>query len=74
MKEEKMKELSRRKFLRGAGASVAGLAAVGGVGFIANRVISPGEASAAAPPFKYVKLDPNKAAEMAFDAYMNHGG
>ncbi len=74
MKEEKKKDLSRRNFLRGAGASVAGLAAVGGMGLFANRVISPKEASAAAPPFKYVKLDPNKAAEMAFDAYMNKGG
>jgi len=74
MKEEKTKELSRRKFLRGAGASVAGLAAVGGMGLFANRVISPGEASASDAPFKYVNLDPNKAAEMAFQAYMDHGG
>ncbi len=74
MSEEKKAELSRRKFLRGAGASVAGLAAVGGMGLFANKVISPGEAQAAQPPFKYAKLDPNKAAEMAFQAYMDHGG
>ncbi len=74
MREEKQNELSRRKFLRGAGASVAGLAAAGGMGLFANKVISPGEASAAQPPFKYVKLDPNRAAEMAFSAYMDKGG
>ncbi len=74
MKEQIRSNLSRRKFLRGAGASVAGLAAVGSMGLFANKVISPGEASAANAPFKYVKLDPNMAAEMAFAAYMDKGG
>lgn len=67
-------EVSRRSFLRGAGLSMAGLAAFGGVGLGLNRTMSTNEASASTAPFTYVKLDPDKAAAAAFQAYMEQGG
>ena len=67
-------EVSRRNFLQKAGLSVAGLAAVGGVGMALNRTMSIGHASAATAPFTYVKLDPSKAAAITFQAYMEQGG
>ncbi|GAB6060824.1 hypothetical protein JCM31598_39410 [Desulfonatronum parangueonense] len=53
---------------------MAGLAAFGGVGLGLNRTMSTNEASASTAPFTYVKLDPDKAAAAAFQAYMEQGG
>ncbi len=81
------KELSRRKFLCGAGTSIAGLALVSSVGLLLPGC-SKQEAAPAAPPaaaapepkigvpewpFTYKKLDPDVAAKRAYDGYKEGG-
>ncbi len=65
-------EVTRRGFLRGAGASVAGLAAVGSVGLLLkNTAIATTQGSLAKLP--YVKMDPEKAMKMAYEGYSKGG-
>ncbi len=66
-------ELSRRNFLQKAGFSVAGLAAVGGVGMALNRNAGIGHASAAPLRLPYVKMDPDKAMKMGYEGYSKGG-
>ena len=82
----KVEELSRRKFLRGAGTSLAGLALAGGVGILLpgcsqQPATPPAQPAAAAEPtkapewpFTYTKLDPDKAAKLAYDSYQADNG
>lgn len=84
--ENKTKEVSRRKFLAGTGASLVGMALAGGVsgwltGCSAEKpaTSNPSNDAAAPPappqwPVQYVKLDPDKAAEKGFQAYKEQGG
>ena len=71
------KEVTRRDFLRGAGASAAGLTLVGSLGLL---VKSTTFATQAAPPnpaaglLPYVKLDPDKAMERAYKNYLTGSG
>jgi hypothetical protein len=68
MSKENKNSLSRRKFLRGAGASVAGLAVVGSAGLLMkNSAIATQSPTPGALP--YIKIDPDKAAERAYQAY-----
>lgn len=79
MAEEKV--LSRRKLLRGAGYSLAGLTLAGTMGVFlpgcseTPAVGEPGdtEMKAAEWPLEYVKLDPAVAEKRAYDAYMEGG-
>lgn len=79
MGEEKGIILSRRKFLRGAGATVAGLALVGsglllsGCEELETVASEVPKIPAAQWPFKYVKLDPDVAAERAYKGYKAGG-
>ncbi|HDQ41217.1 MAG TPA: twin-arginine translocation signal domain-containing protein [Desulfonatronum sp.] len=69
-------EVTRRNFLRGAGASVAGLAAVGSVGLLLrNTAIAKQEASVKpeAMTWPYVKLDKDKVAARTFEYYFKGG-
>ncbi len=57
-------KLSRRQFLERSGLVVAGtLGAAGLVGF--------DQTTTTAWPWPYVALDPQKAAQIAYDGYMN---
>jgi hypothetical protein len=79
MAEEKV--LSRRKLLRGAGYSLAGLTLAGTMGVFlpgcseTPAASDPGdtEIKAAGWPLEYVKLDPAAAEKRAYDAYMEDG-
>ncbi len=88
MLDSKVKELTRRKFLRGAGASVAGLALAGTVGILLPGCSKQEPAAPVTPPanaapepvigvpewpLNYVKLDPGTAEKRAYDAYMEDG-
>ncbi len=68
-------EVTRRNFLRGAGASVAGLAAVGSVGLLLrNSAIAKQEAvKPEAMTWPYVKLDTDKVAARTFENYFKGG-
>ena len=88
--EKKTKDVSRRKFLVGAGASLAGMALMGGVSGLLtgceaeepaanqpNNSEAPPVSNNEAPPawpVQYVKLDPDKAAEKGYQAYYDMGG
>lgn len=88
--EKKIKEVSRRKFMVGAGASLAAVALTGGLGGLLAgcetkpaATTDPGEkteptavaaAASAAWPVAYVKLDPDKAADRGYQAYKEQGG
>ncbi|SCY31725.1 hypothetical protein [Alkaliphilus peptidifermentans] len=77
--EKKSKELSRKDFLKGVGASVAGVTLLGGVSGIMTACSTQTTSSAAAVgkpewPFPYKKLDGNKAADRAYEAYKTKGG
>lgn len=82
------KILSRRALLRGAGYSLAGLAAAGTMGILLPGCSQTAPATPAAPaagdlaekkieavqwPLAYVKLDPDVAEKRAYDAYMKDG-
>ena len=77
--EEKKILLDRKKFLKGAGASIAGLALMGGVGSLlsgcAEETQAPaGDASAPSWPVAYKKMDADKAEQLAYDSYQaGHG-
>jgi len=72
------KQISRKDFLKGVGTTIAGVTLLGGVSGILTAC-SEKEASAdlsKAPqwPFKYEKLDAEKAAKRAYDAYKTGAG
>ncbi len=78
--EEKKILLDRKKFLKGAGASLAGLALMGGVGSLlagcdqGGAAAPTGSESAPSWPVAYEKLDPDKAEQLAYDSYQaGHG-
>jgi hypothetical protein len=79
MSERSTGEVTRRKFLRAAGVSVAGLSVAGSVGLLVNHAdlhhyAEASEKSASAPaPLTYVKLDPDKAAERGYQSYFKGG-
>jgi hypothetical protein len=64
--------LSRRNFLRGAGASVAGLAIVGSAGLLVHN---SGIATASTTPatLPYIKIDPDKVMAAAYQGYSKGG-
>jgi hypothetical protein len=72
-------EMTRRKFMRSAGISVAGLTVAGSMGvLLGNTVNAPRNAEASAKtasyePLPYVKLDPDKAAELGYKGYSKGG-
>jgi hypothetical protein len=83
MAEEKC--VSRRKLLRGAGYSIAGLTLASTMGMFLTGCSDP-EASASPDnsngeadvpvaqwPLSYTKLDPDKAAELAYAGYKEDG-
>lgn len=83
MTTENKKQITRKDFLKGVGVSVAGVAMAGSVAGLltgcsdgGSASVGSGTAVAGAPewPFKYVKLDPEKVKERAFNAYKERGG
>jgi hypothetical protein len=72
-------EMTRRKFMRSAGISVAGLTVAGSMGVLLGKTVNaPRNAEAAAQtaayqPLPYIKLDPDKAAELAYKGYSKGG-
>lgn len=72
------KQISRKDFLKGMGASLAGVAVVGSMGGLLTgcsaEVASTSVDGAPEYPFKYVKLDPAKAEEIGYNAYFEQGG
>lgn len=74
--DNKKEDLTRRKFLRGAGVALGGLALGGGVG--AALLSTYGEdasAAVASPswPMEYKPLDPDVAAKRGYDGYFKDG-
>ncbi len=77
------KKFSRKQFIKGAGITLAGIALTGG-----SLVLAGCNDDAAAPsanngnsqiekpswPFNYVRLDPDKAAQVAYDSYKDGSG
>ncbi len=82
--EKNDKQISRKDFLKGVGKTVAGVTILGGMGGILTACNSPaavtpdasavGEAGKPEWPFPYVKLDPAKAEQRAYDAYKTGAG
>jgi hypothetical protein len=80
MAEPDESQLTRRNFLGGLGASLAGLTATGLMSCsFKDHLATPPSAEQSMKstpqnyPFTYVKLDPDKAAEMAYNAYFKGG-
>jgi hypothetical protein len=83
MTEGKVVDLSRRKFLRNAGLTVAGIAvASSGLGMLVSGCAKEtdtangnGNGSLVVPewPYQYKKLNPDLAAERAYAAYKVDG-
>jgi hypothetical protein len=78
MMDEKMPgNVTRRKFLSGAGVSVAGFAVAGTMGMLLGKSVThDAEASvklATPQPLRYVKLDPDIAAELTYKGYDKGG-
>jgi len=78
MAEEKQVKLSRKKFIAGTGASLAGLALAGSVGSLLVGCAQEQEVAApeGAPPypFAYEKLDLDEVAQRAYDSYKDGNG
>ncbi len=75
MKSRKQTDTSRRNFLRGVSTTLAGVAVAGTMGYAGHAMLGGKQAGAAMNNgFPYKKLDPDKAAEKAFEAYMTKGG
>lgn len=72
MAEQNSKRWGRRNFLRSAGASVIGLAAAGSAGFFLNNT-ADATASQSSQVWAYTKLDPDRAAERAYQNYFKGG-
>lgn len=78
MTENNKVNLSRKKFIAGTGASLAGLVLAGGMGSLLagcaqeEQVAAP--EGAPAYPFEYAKIDPDKAAELAYESYKAGNG
>ncbi|WP_041367125.1 hypothetical protein [Natranaerobius thermophilus] len=82
-KQVETSQISRKKFLKGAGTTVAGVALLGGFGSLMTGCAEDGERAAADSqdskievpehPFEYQPLDPDKVAERAYHAYFEGG-
>lgn len=83
--EKKSREISRKDFLKGVGASLAGVTLLGGVGGILTACSDQATAGTGAEatageigkpewPFPYTKLDADAVAERAYNAYKEKGG
>jgi len=69
------KAITRKNFLKGMGTSIAGVTVLGGVGTLLAGCTE--EASAMEKPewpFKYEKIDPDVAAQRAYDSYKSGRG
>jgi hypothetical protein len=76
--ERKVLQLSRKDFLKGTGASVAGLVLMGGLstlvtGCATQNAPAAGEIAVPEWPYKYAKLDADKAAQKAYEGYKEGG-
>lgn len=73
-----MSELSRKDFLKGVGKTVAGVTVVGTFGSVlagCSSTVSTVEAAEKPQwPFPYQKVDADKAAQRAYNAYKEKGG
>ncbi len=82
MKEKKIVQVSRKDFLKGSGASLAGLVLLGGIGGLISGC-APSETATPAStegtvtpppwPYPYVKLDADKGRQRAYEAYAQGG-
>ncbi len=72
------KQITRKSFIKGVGATVAGVAVSGGIGSLLTGCAAPAaSADSSAPPawpFKYKKLDPAVVEARAFNGYKEKGG
>ncbi|MFW6147810.1 MAG: twin-arginine translocation signal domain-containing protein [Thermodesulfobacteriota bacterium] len=77
MLHDNTEEVTRRDFLRGAGASAAGLAVLGSAGLLMKNTVFAKQAAPAklaAGLLPYVKLDPDEAMETAYKEYLKGYG
>jgi len=72
------KQISRKKFIKGIGVTVAGVAVTGGLSGLLTGCSTPvattDTSQAPAWPFKYEKLDPTVVEARAFKGYKEKGG
>ena len=76
MLHDNTEKVTRRDFLRGAGASAAGLAVLGSAGLLMKNTVFAKQAAPAKPAelLPYVKLDPDEAMETAYKEYLKGYG
>lgn len=75
-KTQSKQEMSRRKFLCGAGVSLAGVALGGGIGALlgySQQEANASEVPAPSWPAEYQLLDPDEAARRGYDGYKEDG-
>lgn len=69
------KQISRKDFLKGMGTSLAGVAVMGTLGTaLTGCSNTAGAEGAPEHPFKYKKIDAEKAKKRAYDSYFEKGG
>jgi len=71
------KQISRKQFIKGAGATIAGVAVTGALGGLLTGCQTQASADLTQPvqwPMKYTKLDPSVVEARAYTGYKEKGG
>ena len=74
----KEKQITRKNFLKGMGTTIAGVTVLGGMTSILTgcdeEVQASNDQGEASYPMNYKKVDPDKVADRAYNAYHEQGG